>query len=103
MYAATKGINTHKGMVFSMGILCCALGLLTAESQEEAAADTGPDGAGNEDLAGMRGSRPGRKAAALCAQLAEALAAAGYGAGTHGLPSGGRGVGGVGAEAAVGV
>ena len=37
MYAATKGVNTHKGMVFSMGILCCALGLLTAESQEEEA------------------------------------------------------------------
>lgn len=26
MYAATKGVNTHKGLVFSGGILCCALG-----------------------------------------------------------------------------
>lgn len=29
MYAATKGVNTHKGAIFSMGILCCALGMLS--------------------------------------------------------------------------
>ncbi len=28
MFAATRGINTHKGAVFSMGILCAALGRL---------------------------------------------------------------------------
>ncbi len=28
MFAATKGINTHKGAIFSMGILCGALGRL---------------------------------------------------------------------------
>lgn len=28
MFAATKGINTHKGAVFSVGILCAALGRL---------------------------------------------------------------------------
>lgn len=31
MFSATGGVNTHKGMVFSMGILCAALGQLTAE------------------------------------------------------------------------
>lgn len=28
MFAATGGVNTHKGTVFSMGLLCCALGRL---------------------------------------------------------------------------
>lgn len=28
MFSATKGINTHKGAIFSMGILCAALGRL---------------------------------------------------------------------------
>lgn len=100
MYAATKGVNTHKGMVFSMGILCCALGLLTAESQEEAAADTGPDGAGSEDPAGMKDSRPEERLQALCAQLAEALLQQDTAAGTHGLQvRGDAGVGGVRGEA----
>jgi len=31
MFSATKGINTHKGAVFSMGILCAALGRLLRE------------------------------------------------------------------------
>lgn len=31
MFSATKGINTHKGAVFSMGILCAALGRLPRE------------------------------------------------------------------------
>lgn len=30
MFAATGGINTHKGQIFSMGILCCALGQVHA-------------------------------------------------------------------------
>lgn len=28
MFTATGGVNTHKGTVFSMGLLCCALGRL---------------------------------------------------------------------------
>ncbi len=28
MYAATGGVNTHKGIIFSMGIICCAVGRL---------------------------------------------------------------------------
>lgn len=31
MFAATKGINTHKGAIFSMGIICAALGRLNRE------------------------------------------------------------------------
>lgn len=31
MFSATKGINTHKGAIFSMGILCGALGRLSRE------------------------------------------------------------------------
>lgn len=30
MFAATGGVNTHKGIIFSLGILCCALGRHTA-------------------------------------------------------------------------
>lgn len=32
MFAATNGVNTHKGAIFSMGILCAALGRLPYES-----------------------------------------------------------------------
>ena len=28
MLAATKGVNTHKGMIFSLGLFCCVLGYL---------------------------------------------------------------------------
>lgn len=31
MFAATKGINTHKGAIFSMGILCASMGRLPRE------------------------------------------------------------------------
>lgn len=31
MFSATKGVNTHKGAIFSMGILCAALGRLPRE------------------------------------------------------------------------
>ena len=34
MFQATGGVNTHKGIVFSLGIICCEMGrLLKAESQ----------------------------------------------------------------------
>lgn len=112
MYAATKGINTHKGLVFSMGILCCALGMLTA-----AAGSGGPGlapgggsagaGPGASDQEPGRGeARPGNSAEmernlqALCARLAGALLQQDPAAGTHGLQvRGDAGVGGVRAEA----
>lgn len=31
MLAATEGVNTHKGAIFSMGIFCCALGMLAEQ------------------------------------------------------------------------
>jgi len=34
MYAATKGVNTHKGAIFSLGILCAAAGFILKESGE---------------------------------------------------------------------
>ncbi|NMP27874.1 triphosphoribosyl-dephospho-CoA synthase CitG [Rahnella sp. SAP-1] len=53
MYAATAGVNTHKGGIFSLGLLCCALGRLRG-----------------------RGAAVGRRAlcdevAAMCARLVE--------------------------------
>ena len=34
MLFATDGVNTHKGMIFSMGILCCACGVLHATGKK---------------------------------------------------------------------
>ena len=31
MYSATRGVNTHKGAIFSLGLLCSGAGLLAAE------------------------------------------------------------------------
>ena len=31
MYDVTKGVNTHKGAIFSLGLFCCALGVLITE------------------------------------------------------------------------
>ena len=33
MYAVTGGVNTHKGVIFSMGILCFCIGQLAAEEE----------------------------------------------------------------------
>ncbi|VTR22238.1 triphosphoribosyl-dephospho-CoA synthase [Serratia fonticola] len=34
MFRATGGINTHKGSVFSLGLLCCALGRLQQQQRQ---------------------------------------------------------------------
>lgn len=31
MYEVTKGVNTHKGAIFSLGLFCCALGVLISK------------------------------------------------------------------------
>ncbi|CNE54293.1 triphosphoribosyl-dephospho-CoA synthase CitG [Yersinia mollaretii] len=33
MFRATGGVNTHKGTVFSLGLICCALGRLKARAE----------------------------------------------------------------------
>ena len=33
MFHATEGVNTHKGSVFSLGLICCALGRLKARGE----------------------------------------------------------------------
>ncbi|WP_261370187.1 triphosphoribosyl-dephospho-CoA synthase CitG [Yersinia bercovieri] len=34
MFRATGGVNTHKGTVFSLGLICCALGRLQARAEQ---------------------------------------------------------------------
>lgn len=41
MFTATGGVNTHKGTVFSMGLLCCALGRLHRQGRAINAAALG--------------------------------------------------------------
>lgn len=85
MYAATKGVNTHKGAIFSMGILCCALGMLSAKAVK-----------GNGELKEA-------ELQALCAALSAALLRQETAAATHGLYARGHAAcGGVRAEAASG-
>lgn len=44
MFEATGGVNTHKGMIFSMGLTAAAAGSIFAESeQEQGAAEKRPD------------------------------------------------------------
>lgn len=45
MFAATKGINTHKGLIFSLGVLCAAAGLLAAEGRHLSAENCASCGA----------------------------------------------------------
>ncbi|WP_425756870.1 triphosphoribosyl-dephospho-CoA synthase [Ihubacter sp. rT4E-8] len=122
MYAATRGVNSHKGAIFSMGILCCAVGMLQAAP---AAADAASIGAAIGQNAGkLRHSessvdmtrdkgefaplQDSRQAAgfhetelqALCAKLSAALLRQDPAAATHGLYARGHAAcGGVRAEA----
>ena len=78
MYGATKGVNTHKGAIFSVGILCCALGKLTAEAEEKKESEL----------------------QSLCRQIASALLKQDTASATHGLKArGDAACGGVRAEA----
>lgn len=95
MYAVTKGVNTHKGAIFSMGILCCALGMLLAKVTK-----------GTHTAVQVPKAQAGLKEAelqALCAQLSAALLRQDTAAATHGLHARGHAAcGGVRAEAASG-
>ena len=90
MYAATKGVNTHKGAIFSMGILCCALGMLVARAAKGKAAVVRNTAAYLTEA----------ELQALCAALSAALLRQETAAATHGLYARGHAAcGGVRAEA----
>lgn len=63
MYEATNHVNTHKGLIFSMGILCGALGELSSRTADFDEADV----------------------QSLCAQLASQLLSKDTAKNTHGL------------------
>ena len=80
MFEATGGVNTHKGLVFSLGILCAACGILLA--QKYALDEDNFDGAirfDGEELqktcaqiaAGLLGEMPGQKGAPRSGAVAE--------------------------------
>lgn len=43
MFAATSGANTHKGLIFSMGLLCAAAGRLAVEGRQAEGAPASPE------------------------------------------------------------
>lgn len=80
MFEATGGVNTHKGLVFSLGILCAACGILLAQKYAQDEDDF--DGAirfDGEELqktcaqiaAGLLGEMPGQKGAPRSGAVAE--------------------------------
>ena len=86
MYAATGGVNTHKGMIFSLALLCAAWGRLYERGEKADSVTV------TQEAAAMAGAR-----------LRQELASAGADAATAGLRlKAGSGAGGVRAEAAAG-
>ena len=73
MFEATGGVNTHKGLVFSLGILCTACGILLA--QKYALEEDNFDGAIRFD---------GEELRTQCAAIAKALLLDDVGGETHG-------------------
>lgn len=59
MYAATDGVNTHKGMIFTMGIVLAAAGILYARREEAAERpvddDVTPETLASADVQPMNG------------------------------------------------
>lgn len=60
MYAATGGVNTHKGMIYSMGLLLAGMGMALAdagkgENSEDSPSDNGDNNVGsvNDRVAGL--------------------------------------------------
>ena len=107
MYGSTKGVNTHKGAIFSMGILCCALGKLTAEAEGDieitpnrergSAAQTGVIG-GRFELEKFKLKES--ELQSLCRQIASALLKQDTASATHGMKArGDAACGGIRAEA----
>lgn len=67
MFSATGGINTHKGLIFSLGILCASAGMLASEgiplSPEVCASRGGAivRGITERDFASLKGTGEGRR------------------------------------------
>lgn len=107
MYGATKGVNTHKGAIFSMGILCCALGKLIAEAEgnKEITPNRERGSAAQMCVTGGRFELEKFKLKeselqSLCRQIASALLKQDTASATHGMKArGDAACGGVRAEA----
>lgn len=92
MYEATGGVNTHKGAIFSLGLLCCVCGRLAArgdalgvENVCREAADIAKEAL--PELAAERSTKGGRAYAAYGSKGARGEAAGGFlSARTLGLP-----------------
>ena len=50
MYAATAGVNTHKGMIFTMGIVLAAAGILYARADKTSALLVGKESQPGDDV-----------------------------------------------------
>ena len=67
MFSATGGINTHKGLIFSLGVLCASAGMLASEGiplSPEACASRGGAivrGITERDFASLKGTGGGRR------------------------------------------
>ncbi len=92
MCGATNGVNTHKGAIFSLGLLCCACGRLAARGEALGAEPVCAEAAGIaretlSELATERSTKGGRAYAAYGVKGARGEAAGGFlSARTLGLP-----------------
>lgn len=92
MYGATGGVNTHKGAIFSLGLLCCACERLLARGEVLAVENVCREAAGIAketlpELARERSTKGGRAYAAYGSMGARGEAAGGFlSARTLGLP-----------------
>lgn len=80
MAAVTKGVNTHKGLIFSLGILCTAAGMKAAKGAFPTAAGCARkaaaivEGIVEEDFAAARKKSPSKRTAGERLYLAEGVA-----------------------------
>lgn len=79
MFAATGGVNTHKGLIFSLGVLCAASGMLSAEGANvspEACAGRGAEivhGIVERDFADAEKKKPSERTAGERLYIAEGV------------------------------
>lgn len=79
MFAATGGVNTHKGLIFSLGVLCAACGMLVSEGKHtspEACAGRGAEivrGIVERDFADAGKKKPSERTAGERLYLAEGV------------------------------